>query len=884
MFQGRVPGLSALTSSGAPGSSAGITIRGSSSIAGGSTPLYIVDGVPVEQSVFQGFNANDFESIEVLRDGSASALYGSRGANGVIVVSTKRGKSGKLRVGFDSQFGVKTPPTFAFTPQNTTQLLQTQKDFGKIADPNGTIYGSNALPGWFYSSDNPKFAGLPTATQTRYSFILDSISQINTNWKDEVFRNGNFSNNNISLSGGGEKVKSYTNIGLYNETGVTNRSKFDRVTLRNNIDITEGKFKSAISTNLAYVKRSNQQSTTGNSTQNPFLAFGIAPPYSKARLDDGSFYTGSGAKFVGGNQLNYNYYDINGSDQLKATLGATSSYEITNHLTAAITAGVDFRETQTEQYLNSLAFLRTISTDVRTKSGSQYEALTRFLTTNVRPSLNYQNLFNEKHSVNVSVLGEYVGEFSKGFNLQGYGVDPRTPNTPAGITQSTATNLLFPNLGGGKSQNSLLSAMIIGNYTYDGKYTLNASYRNDGSSKLPEKNKYVGFYSVGGVWNAKQESFLKDVSFINSLRVKASYGGSGNNGNSNFAYGDFGYLAQFSLGSTLTGSRALFASNVGNPDLTWEKVYQTNVGVDFDIWKGKIFGEINVYNKITKDLFVQKTLSATSGLGNGGNIVVNAGQLSNKGVEIDLSFRPINKNDFIWTLFVNGAYNKNNVDNLGGEKAYELGTGLISEGLPVGSLYEVKYAGVDASNGAPLYYTKDGQVTANYSSSDRVQTYGTYEAPYKGGFGTELRYKDFGLSTLFSFQQGAYKTDNLEYFTENLAFVGSGYNQSSSLNFWKKPGDIASSPSPAYSSNFSSKLIHDASFIRLKDVTFSYFLPKKTINKLKFVSSAKFFLQGTNLIMWTKWRGSDPEAGNVNINLSEFPNPTAFTGGINFTF
>ncbi|MBK0381560.1 SusC/RagA family TonB-linked outer membrane protein [Pedobacter sp. SD-b] len=885
LLQGRVPGLSALTSSGAPGSSTNIIIRGSSSLAGGSTPLYIVDGVPIEQNTFQGLNSNDFESVEVLRDASASALYGSRGANGVIVISTKRGKAGKLTIGFDSQFGVKTPPSFAFTPQSTKQLLQTQENYGLLADPNGSVLtNANNLPGWVYSPKNPGNAGLTPAQKARYASILDSISQINTNWHDVTFKNGTFSNNQVTLSGGGEKVRSFTSLGLYNEKGTTARSSFDRVTLRNNIDITDNKFKAQISSSLAYVSRSNQQSTTTNSTGNPFLSFAITPPYSVPTLPDGNYYTGTGAKFVGGNQLQLTALDINKNNQLKALLSGTASYEITNHLSAAITSGIDYRETQGSNYGNKLAYVRITSTTPTGKAGFQSESLTRFLTANVRPSFTYQNLFNNKHSVNFSVLGEYVGEFAKSLSLTGYGIDPRTPNTPAAITQATASNQLFGNLGGGKSQNTLLSAMIIGNYTYDGKYTLNASYRNDGSSKLPEKNRWVGFYSISGVWNAKQENFLKDVDFVNSLRFKASYGGSGNNGNDNFAYGDFGYLPQFSLGTTLTGNRTLFPSNVGNPDLTWEKVYQTNIGIDFDIFRGKIFGELNVYNKVTKDLFVQKTLSATSGLGVGGSIIVNAGQLQNRGFEWDINYRPIDKNDFIWTIYANGAYNQNKITSLGGEQSYESGTGKITEGLPSSAQYTVRWGGVDAATGAPLYYTKDGKLTTNYSSNDQVQTFGQSEAPWKGGFGTELRYKQFGFSTLFSFQQGATKSDNLEYFVENTSFIRNGYNQSTSLDFWQKPGDIASTPSPVYSSNFSSKILHDASFIRLRDVTISYFLPKSILTKSKFISSAKLYVQGTNLIMFTKWRGPDPEAGAPNINLSEYPNPTAFTAGLNFTF
>jgi hypothetical protein len=236
-------------------------------------------------------------------------------------------------------------------------------------------------------------------------------------------------------------------------------------------------------------------------------------------------------------------------------------------------------------------------------------------------------------------------------------------------------------------------------------------------------------------------------------------------------------------------------------------------------------------------------------------------------------------------VFANFGYNKNEVLSLGGEQPYEDGTELIKEGYALGSHYEVKWAGVDAATGLPLYYDKNGNVTTVYSADNRVQEFGTWEAPWRGGFGANARFKGFDISILFSWQRGATKVDNLEYFVENpVGFLANGYNQSSDLNFWQNPGDVVSTPSPLYSTNFSSKLIHDASFLRLRDLRLGYTVPKKSIDRIKFVSSLSFFVQGSNLFMWTKWRGYDPEAGASNINLSEFPNPRTVTAGLDINF
>jgi hypothetical protein len=251
---------------------------------------------------------------------------------------------------------------------------------------------------------------------------------------------------------------------------------------------------------------------------------------------------------------------------------------------------------------------------------------------------------------------------------------------------------------------------------------------------------------------------------------------------------------------------------------------------------------------------------------------------------VNLNFDVVKNSNVTWTVFGNAGYNKNNVEDLGGETSFEQGTELITIGKPLGSHYEVKYGGVDAATGQPLYYTKEGVLTTAYNASNRVQDFGTWEAPWKGGFGTRVAFKGFDLSTLFSFQQGATKVDNLEYFLENPAFLAQGYNQSSSLRQWEKPGDIASTGSPLYPFNFSSNIIHDASFMRLRDVTLAYTVPKGTLAKSKIISNLRFYVQGTNLFLWTKWRGRDPEAGATNINISEFPNPRTFTAGLDITF
>ncbi|RZK98860.1 MAG: TonB-dependent receptor, partial [Pedobacter sp.] len=340
------------------------------------------------------------------------------------------------------------------------------------------------------------------------------------------------------------------------------------------------------------------------------------------------------------------------------------------------------------------------------------------------------------------------------------------------------------------------------------------------------------------------------------------------------------YQSTYTQGS-YSGINTIIATYPGNPDLKWEKTFVANVGVDFELFNRRLYGDVNVYDKRTKDLFVRKNLSLTSGFT---ALNINGGELSNKGVEVTLNYDIVRNNKVTWTVFGNFGYNKNNVEDLGGETSFEQGTELIKIGKPLGTHYEVRYGGVDAATGRPLYYTADGVLTTVYNASNRVQEFGTWEAPWKGGFGTSVKFGGFELSTLFSFQEGATKVDNLEFFLENPSFLAQGYNQSASLRQWQKPGDVASTGSPLYPFNFSSNLIHDASFVRLRDVTLSFAFPRSLISKSKLVTNAKFYVQGTNLFMWTHWRGRDPEAGATNINISEYPNPRAVTAGLNITF
>lgn len=884
LLQGRSPGLLSLTSSGQPGNAATTIIRGQNSISGGVGPLYIMDGIPIEAGVFQSINPNDIASIDILRDAATQSLYGSRGSGGVIAITTKRGQPGKVKVSYSGQMGVKSKPDFAFTPMTTAELLKAQHDYGVVMSDDATTNSNVAIPGWFYSSDNPRYLTLSPTEQASADASLDSISKINTNWYDEFFRQGTFSNHEITISGGTGKTRFFSSLGLYNEQGVIDPSDMKRVTMRNNVDFADDKFTMQLSTLVGYTKRNFDPGFPGF-IFNSFLTPAIATPYSQVRNADGSFKTGGNASdfnYFAANYLDLKTWDKSYNDQIKINAGLTMAYKITDNLTAAVTAGVDFRETQATTYQSRAAYLRQpgVTGSATQLAGSMSESLTRFFNGVVRPSLTFNKDIKDRHNFEVSLVGEYVQENNKSLQFVGYGIDPRTPNTAGAIPPSNAdlaTQVVAPRAGNGLVSSAIASGLIMGRYTYDDKYTFSASYRRDGSSKLPEDNRWTGFYSVGAVWDVAKENFMKDSRFMDALRLKVSYGGVGNHDNFPATYL---YQPTYGTGS-YAGLPTQIATYPGNKDAKWETTYTLNIGIDFEMLNRRLYGDLNWYDRRTKDLFVTKQLAAEGGTF---GIELNAGELQNTGFEWNLNYDVIKKRDLVWTLFTTGGYNKNELLSLGGVTPYEEGTSFLQVGLPLGSHYEVEWAGVDAATGQPLYYDLNGNITNVYTASNATTNHGTWESPWKGGFGTNVTYKGFDMNVLFTWQQGATKVDNLEYFVENFGFMTQGFNQSNSLNFWQQPGDVTSTPSPKYPVNFSSKIIHDASFMRLRDVVIGYTIPANVLKNSKVISKARVYVQGTNLFMWTKWRGLDPEAGAVNLNLSEFPNPRAFTAGINVTF
>ena len=874
ILQGRAPGLRVSAGSGQPGASASVQIRGPKSIAGGSDPLYVIDGIPVEASVFQSYNPNDFETVDIIKDASAAALYGSSGASGVIVITTKRGKPGQTRITYRPQLGISQPGSQPFNMMNTAEILQFQENLGMFIPGIG-------LPGWRYSPINPANASLSQAQKDENARILDSLRGINTDWQDIFQRQGSFQSHDFSISGGTDRTQFYTSLGYYNEDGIGERSNLERYTVRLNLSHTADRLTAQFNSTLGYSNRDFIESENGIALANPFAAAYLALPYHKLFKEDGTADVGSGK--VGPNAYQ-RIRDIERyNNQMKATVSLNLNYDITKNIYIGTTLGGDFRETNNVTYLKPNTFTTSVSgfpTNFN-QAGSYTENFGRNFQGNTRGFIGFRNNFNDVHNLDVTLYGEYFFNRSKNLGITAFNLNPKLSNTPAAIPQGQPTQIeLYNRVNGGRSERATVSYLGTVKYSFAEKYFVDFTARRDGTSILPDVNRYQNFFAAGLLWNVLKEGFTQNWNALSTLRIRASYGSSANA--QNFPFGDFGYLPLYGPGN-YGGLTTLTPTTVGNPAADWEYTDKANLGFEFGLMQERLYGELNLYNEITRNLFIEQQIPAE----NGGSFLaadVNAGEMRNRGVELNLTYNILRQRSGLnWSVSGNVAYNDNEITSLGDEEEFEQGTSIIRVGLPLGSHYSVKWAGVDAATGDPLYYDAEGKITSQFPDA-QVAEFGTFYAPWTGGFNTSLRFKGLEVGAFFNFQAKFSRFNNQDFFQLNHAFALQGFNlRKEMLTMWSQPGDVTNIQKPTTQRQFSSKDIQDASYLRFRNLQVAYSIPATILNKIKYVEAFRFYAQAQNLYTWTKWTGFDPEDDN-NIAGYEYPLPRIFTIGVDITF
>lgn len=875
MLQGRAAGLYVAAGSGQPGAAARVLVRGQATKGGSISPLYVVDGIAVESGAFMTMNPGDFASISVLKDASATALYGSRGANGVIMITTKRGKSGDVVLTFNTQHGVSMPTRAKFDMMNTQQRLQFEEEVGKE-------YGRNIGPGWRFSPLNPANAALSDIQKARNAAILDSLGNINTHW-DEIFLRSSapFHEYELNASGGTEMIRFYSSANYYKQDGIALRSGIERYSFRTNLDVHSKRFTAAINMAVGYSKNNLIENENAAAITNTFAAVYWALPYEQPYVNGTLVHSGNKALFGG------TYDTREGSDalervqnttyrvnQLKGALSTNLKYNFTDWLYASSNMGIDYRDNADTRSIRPGSYSGGLPA-VPGRQGSLREESVRYYQFTATSGLTFARKYQHIHDITVAGFYEFNRMKSSTYNFTGYGITPGLSGTVSGVTQGSATNGFIPVVGGGKTGTALASWVALARYVYDEKYLLNLVFRRDGSSTVPEKNRWHNFYSIGAGYDIRKESFLESFTWLNTLRLRGSYGTSASPFISNFAY-VAGYGA-----TRYDGMPAIAPASVGNENYDWEYSKTLDFGADIVLLKDRIRLIADWYNKRTEGVFIDEQLSQTSGFS---TRTINAGVVRNRGVEIDLSGDIVRNHDFTLTAGFNIAKNRNVILSLGGVNEFAQGAYIFRVGESVNSHYIQRWAGVDPKTGKPQYYDKAGNVISTYNpTAYSVTGFGSWDPPVYGGFYTRASWKGLTADVFFSFAQDVYRYNSEEYYTLNSNQNVMSNQSTKWFQRWKKDGDITDQPVFTETRPFTSRDIQDASYIRLRNVQLSYTFPVKMIERTKVLKNATLYIQGQNLLTFTKWTGFDPEDNNGTA-FFEYPAARTITAGARIQF
>ncbi len=842
LLQGQAPGLKAISNSGQPGAAAQVIIRGRGSSAASVNPLYILDGMEITPQDFATLNQGDFESVTVLKDAVTAGIYGSRGSNGVIVITTRRGKAGTTKFNYDFQIGQSK------FPRNKLKLMNTQEklDYEKVnGNPNG----------WTPSE-------------------FDSLYKINTDWEDVFFRTGQTQSHQLSASGGSDRTRFYTSLSYLNQTGTVQATALKRYTVRLNLESGTEKVKFGINTSVGYSEFTN---TTENNQGigSPLNSIRWTLPYFTPKDAKGNYVvdpTGSAQP----NALRELLENKREFPQLKAIGNVFGEYNLPiKGLSVRATLGIDYRNDQTTQFSPSTTFIGALAPGGK---GSLFKANSNAYRITNTNSLNYKKSINRIHDITVMVAQEYILRKSNGFNYTGYGFTEPYFQNAAGLTPGNSTNGFIPLVGGGGTERRINSYFADAGYSYKNKIFANFNVRKDVSSALAASNKSALLGGIGAGWILSEENFLKNVKFINFFKVKASYGSTGNQE----ILGDFVSIS--TIGKTsYNGQNGYSVNTLPNPFLTWETRTTVNFGVDFALWKNRIKGGVEYYNSITKGLYNFEKVQATSGFT---TRLSNNGKLRNRGIELNLSVNLLNYKAFSWTVNGNFTYNKNQVLELpDGQKETQDANGLTVTkiGSPLLSFKVNEYLGVDPATGNSIYRNASGGKTTAYTPSDAI-VFGTSDAPYFGGITNTFQYKGLQLSIFWTYAFGNEIYNNDRVNVENPSYIASSVSRDL-LREWRQPGDITDIPSTKFDKfeSQTTRYLENGSFWRLRNVELAYNLPQSWMNKVK-LGSVRIFVQGQNMVTITKFRGFDPEITNPSLGGAQYPTLKSLTAGLNIGF
>ncbi|MFY0607563.1 MAG: SusC/RagA family TonB-linked outer membrane protein [Cyclobacteriaceae bacterium] len=860
--QGKTTGMFVQNSSGKLGEGTTVRIRGGSSLSASNQPLYVVDGVPLTSGNQSNINPSNIAKIEILKDASAGAMYGARAANGVILITTKSGGSGKMKIDADYQFGVSQSPRRLdlYSPEQynqqvieyTLRSLSLDQHITKqrLIDweaQEGADRDIIVLPGGAGTINMPNFYD---------SLIYD------TDWQEEVFRTATSHRANLSLQGGTEALGYFASLSYTGQEGILIGNKFDRINGSVSLDskISE-KLSANLNVNYFYSKdyRLKEDQDLGA----PLQAIVLPPSEGYSKENNYGLIV---------RKLEYNpLTEVNFSDNLGfnnsvvANLGL--KYDISDVLTLDVNGGVDYNASRQE--IRNGPETRDGALTGRSQYGEQN--LQNYIFNGwftYQPDLSGDNSFS-------AMLGV---SYQESESVADYRV--ANINSVEDLKDLPESNALLTIVDIPGEASRFVSSFGRFNYSIMDKYIFQLSGRMDGSSKFGSENRYGFFPAVSTGWNVTNESFMSGVDPVSFLKLKASYGLVGNTPGGDFLYRSNYFNVQY--GDT----DALRLANLANPALKWETTAQLNVGLDFGFFSDRISGSVDYYNKTTTDLLFPVPVSQTSGFS---SVLKNVGTMENKGIEVNLSTINIESGDLSWSTDFNISFNENTVTDLGGAELV-VGVNTFQEGESAGAFYMRKYVGVDASTGEALYDNMLGGTTTDWEEAPR-QIVGDPNPKYFGGLTNSLHYKNFDLSAMIQFVQG-----NDLYFETGEFLANSGILNLGQLasedNRWYAPGDDAQLPvlDPFQENTFpSTRWLQDGSYVRLKTITLSYNIPVDNMG----LQYASVYIGATNLFTLTNYTGYDPDVSyfdpldgvigqNISRGIDNFtaPQPKIFMTGI----
>ena len=845
-LQGKVAGLQIFSNSGDAGEMGdmSIRVRGVGSLGASNSPLIVIDGSPASSSALAMLNDRDIESITTLKDASATSIYGSRASNGVIYVTTKRGRSGeKSRITLSQRVGFSQLANGIGNPMNADELLQFQLENGIIQADKYEEY---------------------------------KLHGANTNWQKYFFDNAApMYATDFSLQGGSGSTTYFVSASYNKQKSLTRVSHFDRYTLRTNLDTRPKEWLTfGIKQSIAYTDRRSDEWTntdtrnTANSMISSYMYPAYWDPYDPEYRKDHMIY--------GGNMYDSQYMQSLRPSQTNDIVYSGVAYaQITplKGLTVKSQLGLYATDSRTSQHMYSSMPGAT--------NGWAYEGHGRSSQWTITNTAEYKFDIAKVHHFTLLAGQEGIKYDYKSFGIQGTGTtDDRLP------TLGSVTEGKVPSYS--STANRYLSFFGRVDYNLMDKYFANFTVRNDQCSRFGAKNRSANFYSGGLMWRVSAESFMAETrNWLSDLQLKFSIGSTGNSG-----IGDYASLGL--IGTTqYLGQSGWGLAQPSNEELGWETQIQTNIGVMARFFD-RLSVDVNLYHKKTKDMLLGVPLPTTTGFG---SQMMNIGSMSNKGIEVELSYDAYRSEKGFLSFYVNYAYNTNQIDELFyGLKEWPMKDYLISYIVGQSLNYYLPiYAGVDKTDGAPMWYKvgykgdpghefNPETMTKQYSDDLYQDTGKSRYTPHSGGFGLSANFWGFTLNADFSVMLGKYMINNDYFFAASATNAQNGFNQDRDmLNIWKKPGDLAELPAFKYDTQFDTHVLENASFMRLKNLSLSYDLPKRWLRATRFFESVRLNATARNLWTVTNYRGADPELDS-NLALGNYPSTRQFTFGVEVSF